>query len=73
MAENIIKSERAGAAITEDKVSDENARLLTMVAIAKELRTEEIHKAEVILAVGLPFSDYGGEKKTPFGVLWAEA
>lgn len=51
------------AAITEDKVSDENARLLTMVAIAKELRTEEIHKAEVILAVGLPFSDYGREKK----------
>ena len=28
------------AAITENKVSDENARLLTMVAIAKELRTE---------------------------------
>lgn len=51
------------AAITEDKVSDENARLLTMVAIAKELSAERITKADVILAVGLPFSDYGREKK----------
>ena len=50
------------AAITEDKVSDEDARLLTMVAIAKELSMEGIQKAEVILAVGLPFSDYGREK-----------
>ena len=51
------------AAITEDKVSDENARLLTMVAIAKELATVGVTKAEVILAVGLPFSDFGREKK----------
>ncbi len=51
------------AAITEDKVSDENARLLTMVAIAKELSSAGIRKADVILAVGLPFSDYGREKK----------
>jgi len=51
------------AAITEDKVSDENARLLTMVAIAKELLTVGVTKAEVILAVGLPFSDFGREKK----------
>ena len=51
------------AAITEDKVSDENARLLTMVAIAKELKKEGVRKAEIILAVGLPFSDFGREKK----------
>lgn len=51
------------AAITEDKVSDENARLLTMVAVAKELSTQGIRKADIILAVGLPFSDYGREKK----------
>ena len=51
------------AVITENKVSDENARLLTMVAIAKELQKEAIYKADVILAVGLPFSDYGREKK----------
>ena len=51
------------AAITEDKVSDENARLLTMVAIAKELSAVGVAKADVVLAVGLPFSDYGREKK----------
>ena len=51
------------ATITEDKVSDENARLLTMVAIAKELSAVGVTKAEVILAVGLPFSDFGREKK----------
>lgn len=51
------------AAITEDKVSDENARLLTMVAIAKELKAEGVQDAEIILAVGLPFSDYGRERK----------
>ena len=50
------------AAITEDKVSDEDARLLTMAAVAKELSMDGIRKAEVILAVGLPFSDYGREK-----------
>ena len=51
------------AAITEDKVSDENARLLTMVAIAKELSAVGVMKADIILAVGLPFSDFGREKK----------
>jgi plasmid segregation protein ParM len=35
-----------------------------MVAIAKELSAAGVRKAEVILAVGLPFSDYGREKKT---------
>lgn len=39
------------------------ARLLTMVAIAKELSAVGIRKAEIVLAVGLPFSDYGREKK----------
>ncbi len=52
------------AAIIEDKVSDENARLLTMAAIAKELGAVGIRKAEVILAVGLPFSDHGREKRS---------
>ena len=51
------------AAITEDKVSDENARLLTMVAISKELSAVGVTKADIILAVGLPFSDFGREKK----------
>lgn len=51
------------AAITEDKVSDENARLLTMAAVAEELKTAGVQQAEVVLAVGLPFSDFGREKK----------
>lgn len=51
------------AIITEDKLSDERALLLTMAGIAKELRKIGVHKAEIVLAVGLPFSDYGREKK----------
>ena len=70
MKEHSLKYERkyykvgeGRAALTEDKVSDENARLLTMAAIAMELRAENVRKAEIILAVGLPFSDFGREKK----------
>lgn len=50
------------AAITEDKISDEDARLRTMAAIAMELRSARVYKAEVILAVGVPFSNYGRDK-----------
>ena len=49
-------------AITEDKVSDELARLRTMTGIAMELRKAGVCRAEVVLAVGLPFSDYGRDK-----------
>ena len=50
------------AAITEDKVSDDTARLRTMAGIAMELGKVKMHEAEVILAVGLPFSNYGRDK-----------
>lgn len=50
------------SAITEDKISDDSARLRTMAAIAMELRKTGIHKADIILAVGLPFSNYGRDK-----------
>ncbi len=50
------------AAITEDKVSSDAAMLRTMAAIAMELGSAGIRKAEVVLAVGLPFSDYGRGK-----------
>lgn len=49
-------------AITEDKVSDDDAWLRTMAAMAMELRREGIYRAEVVLAVGLPFSNYGRDK-----------
>ena len=51
------------AAITEDKVSDDQARLRTMAATAMELRQAGIRQAEVILAVGQPFSNYGRDKQ----------
>lgn len=51
------------AAITEDKISDDDAKFRTMAAIAMELRKERIYKAAVILAVGLPFSSYGRDKQ----------
>ena len=50
------------SAITEDKISDDSARLRTMAGIAMELRKAEVHKADIILAVGLPFSNYGRDK-----------
>lgn len=50
------------AAVTEDKISDDTARLRTMAGIAMELRREGIHKAEAVLAAGLPFSNYGRDK-----------
>ena len=50
------------SAITDDKLSDDNARLRTMAGIAMELRKEGIRNADVVLAVGLPFSNYGRDK-----------
>lgn len=50
------------AALTEDKISDDTAMLRTMAAVAMELRNAGIHKAEIVLAVGLPFSNYGRDK-----------
>lgn len=49
-------------AITDDKLSDDTARLRTMVGIAMELRREGIYNANIVLAVGLPFSNYGRDK-----------
>lgn len=50
------------AALTEDKFSDDNARIRTMAGMAMELRNAGLHKADVVLAVGLPFSDHGRDK-----------
>ncbi|MFI3214015.1 MAG: ParM/StbA family protein [Eubacteriales bacterium] len=46
----------------ETKTEDDNYFLLTLVAIAKELDVYQKHSANVILAVGLPFSRLGKEK-----------
>lgn len=50
------------AAITDDKISDDTARLRTMAGMAMELRKAGLCKAKVVLAVGLPFSNYGRDK-----------
>lgn len=50
------------SAITEDKISDDTARLRTMAGIAMELRREGLCRAEIILVAGLPFSNYGRDK-----------
>jgi len=48
--------------ITDSKLNDNNARLLTMVAIAKELKNKMLTEADIVLAVGIPFSNYGKDK-----------
>lgn len=39
------------SAITEDKISDDSARIRTMAGIAMELRKAGVNKADIILAV----------------------
>ena len=49
-------------AIIQDKTSDERYYVLTLAAIAEELKVRGKNRAEVSLAVGLPFTHYGKEK-----------
>lgn len=49
-------------ALTEDKFSDDDARIRTMAGMAMELRNAGLHKADAVLVVGLPFSDHGRDK-----------
>lgn len=44
--------------ISNNKYDSENARLLTMAGIAKELRRVGLVEATIVLVVGLPFSEY---------------
>ena len=46
-----------------DKISDEEYYILTLVAIAKELKLENITEAKVIIAAGLPLTWTSGQKK----------
>lgn len=62
--DNYYKVGEGRSLITEDKVSSENGRILAMTGIAKELRRIGITDANVVLAVGLPFSEYGRSKKS---------
>ncbi len=46
-----------------DKTRDEDYYLLTLVAIAKELKTAGLKEANIILAAGLPLTWTSGQKK----------
>lgn len=50
-------------AVMDNKVSNEDYYLLTLAAIGKELKFRGKKEAKVILAVGLPATRYGAEKK----------
>lgn len=49
--------------VKKNKVSDDNYYLLTLAAVAKELKQRGHKKAHVLLAVGLPLTRFGDEKK----------
>ena len=45
-----------------DKIKDEDYYILTLVAIAKELKTEGITEADIHIAAGLPLTWTSGQK-----------
>ena len=48
--------------VVTDKTADEDFFLLTLVAVAKELKTRGLHhNAVVILGAGVPFKRFGEE------------
>lgn len=49
--------------VKNTKVADENYYLLTLAAVAKELKIRRKKTAHVLLAVGLPLTRFGDEKK----------
>lgn len=48
----------------ESKVDNENFYLLTLVAIAKELKSRGKLEADVLIAAGLPLTRFSAERKT---------
>ena len=70
--DNVLEYENRYYAVGEDrlevldsKVENENFYLLTLVAIAKELKIRGRTEADVVLAVGLPLTRFSAERK-PF-------
>jgi plasmid segregation protein ParM len=58
--------------LMQTKTEDENYFLLTLAAVAKEMDIYQQCKADVILAVGLPFSRFGKEKEDFYNYLLRE-
>ena len=45
-----------------DKIKDEDYYVLTLAAIAKELKTENLTEAHIVIAAGLPLTWTSGQK-----------
>lgn len=50
--------------VLESKVDNENFYLLTLIAIAKELKSRGKQEADVLIAAGLPLTRFSAERKT---------
>lgn len=50
--------------VKENKTENDNYYLLTLAAIAKELKKRGKHQAKVFIAAGLPLSRFGDEKES---------
>ena len=50
------------------KVEDDSFYLLTLAAVAKELKRRGLAEAKVFLAVGLPLTRFGAEKNSVKGI-----
>ncbi|MBE5871267.1 MAG: ParM/StbA family protein [Lachnospiraceae bacterium] len=49
--------------VQDNKVCNDNYYLLTLAAVAKELKFRGLKEAHIVLAVGLPIGRFGAEKK----------
>lgn len=49
--------------VRNTKVENDNFYILTLAAMAKELRRRDINNANVLLSVGLPLTRFGAEKQ----------
>ncbi len=58
--------------VKDTKTEDESFKLLTFAAIAKELKRRCLTESRVFLAVGLPLTRFGAEKKAFIKYLMAE-
>ena len=68
--ENVVKYQdtyyRVGGKrleVRDLKVENDNFYILTLAAVAKELKKRGIHHADILLAVGLPLTRFGAEKQ----------
>ena len=58
-----IQISEGGREFIAEKIKDEDYYLLTLVAIAKELKDAELTEANIVLAAGLPLTWTSGQKK----------